>query len=93
MIPEPENMIDDLVNTVISPFTDLLHNWFWGIIFSVIAMAVYTKSGHPGPATAVMILSTVFCAAVLDSPIVYIYAILAALGFVAVIYKLYRGKE
>jgi len=59
MIPALENMMPDLINTVISPFTDLIGDWLWAVVLVVIVGGVYIKTESYGPPMAVMMVFSV----------------------------------
>lgn len=86
-------MLSDLVDTIISPFTGLLGDWFWAIIFCVIIGGIYIKSEDPGPPVAATIIISVLMAAVLGSVVRYFFAIMAGIGFAAIVYFVYRGRD
>lgn len=87
-----ENIMGDLGATIIEPFTDLLSNWFWVIIYSTLAGGVYLKSEKATPVIAVLLVSIGLMAVVISSPARYLYAIFIGLGAAALIVKLYRRR-
>lgn len=89
-VVELDNVPQDWIGTVLEPFTDVMGNWFWAILWTSIAAGVYIKSEGVALPTVIMILSTVFVAATLDVSVVYLYAVLAAAGMASIFYKLYR---
>jgi len=92
-LTEIDNMMGDMVGTVIEPFTDLIGNWFWVIIWTTIAGGVYMKSENVALPSVILLLTVVFVAGTIDVSAVYIYAILAALGIATVVYRVYRGRS
>lgn len=88
-----ENILSDIIRAVTSPYTDLLGDWFWAIVFMTIIGGIYIKSEHPGPAAVMMIVIGTLMAGVLDTAVRYVFAIFAAAGVASIIYILYRGHD
>jgi hypothetical protein len=91
-VVELDNIMGDFVGTVVEPFTDIIGNWFWVILWTTIAGGVYLKSEGPALPTVILLLTIVFVAATLDVTAVYLYSILAALGIATIVYRIYRGR-
>jgi len=92
-VPAPENIPSNLIDAILSPFTGLLGDWFWAVFWCTVVGAVYMKSESPGPPLALLILVSVLMASVLESPVRYFFAIMAALAGGAILVWLYGGKS
>lgn len=87
-----DNVSLNWMGAVFEPFTDLLGNYFWVIFWTAIAGGVYIKTEGVALPSVILILSTVFVGATLETEVVYLYAILAAAGIATVVYRLYTRR-
>ena len=88
-----ENMMPDLIGTVIDPFTDLIGDWFWAVILVVIIGGVYIKSETYGPPMAVMMVFSTLLTAVITSDVRYFFAIMSALSVAGMLYAAYTRRR
>jgi len=90
----PENMLDSIYETIVSPFTDLMDDWFYAGIFMLLIGAIYIKSESWGPPTAIMIIvgGTTLFTGVLNPSVRSFFAIMAALGVGVMLVNVYRGR-
>lgn len=88
-----ENMMPDLIGTVIDPFTDLIGDWFWAVILLVIIGGVYIKSETYGPPMAVMMVFSTLLTAVITSDVRYFFAVMSALSVAGMLYAAYTRRR
>ena len=90
----PENMLDDIYDTIVSPFTDLMDDWFYAGIFLLLIGGIYIKSESWGPPTAIMIVvgGTTLFTGILNPSVRSFFAIMAALGVGVMLVQVYRGR-
>lgn len=93
MVPALDNMMVDLIDTVISPFTDLIGDWFWAAILVVIVGAVYIKTESYGPPMAVMMMFSVLLTPVITSDVRYFFAVLSAISVAGMLYAAYTRRK
>ena len=93
MVPAPENMMKDFIETMIGPFTDLIGDWFWAIIMFSIVGAIYLRTDSWGPPMAVMVTMSALLTSLLNTEVRYFFAIMAVLGVAGLLYSMYRRRQ
>jgi len=93
MIPALENMMPDLIGTVLNPFTDLIGDWFWAVVLVVLIGGVYIRSESYGPPMAVMMVFSSLLTAVITSDVRYFFAIMSALSVAGALYAAYTRRR
>lgn len=93
MVPALENMMPDLINTALSPFTDLIGDWLWATVLVVIVGGVYIKTESYGPPMAVMMVFSTLLTAVITSDVRYFFAIMSALSVAGMLYAAYTRRR
>lgn len=88
----PENMLDDFYDSIVSPFTGLVGDWFYAMIFMLLIGGIYMKSESWGPSAAVMIVVGMLFTGVLSSPVRLFFVIMTALGIGSLLVHVYRGR-
>lgn len=88
-----ENMVSNIIGSIIDPFTNLIGDWFWAIILVAIVGAVYIKSESYAPPMAVMMTMSLLMTTVISSDVRYFFAVLSGLGVMAMLYAAYTRRR
>lgn len=88
-----ENMVSNIIGSILEPFTDLIGDWFWAIILVAIVGAVYIKSESYAPPMAIMMVMSMLMTGVISSDVRYFFAVLSALGVAGMLYSAYTKRR
>lgn len=88
-----ENILPDIINAIVDPFTNLMGAWFWATILVLIVGAVYIKTESYGPPLAVMMVMSVLLTAVVPTDVKYFFAVLSALSVAGMLYGAYTRRR
>lgn len=93
MVPAPENMMSDFIYTLLSPFTDLMGDWFWGIVMFAIVGVVYLRSDSWAPPMAMMMVMSSLLTTLLQTEVRYFFGLLTVLGIASLLYTMYQRRR